>query len=601
MKIWISIQLIFILTFNVKAQTDYFKLADEYFKMGEFDKAVDMYEDIVVRPENLPKVYTNYLFSLNQLHRYTESEKLIKTMIKYTQPDNAFYKIDLAICYRNLNNEEKSKKEFQHVVNENKKNEIQVKRLGNYCIQLNELLWAEQLYLEARKNFSRYAFCYELAAVYKLENKTNLFIEELLNLIQSDPTQLESVQQSFQNQISTEEDFFKLEEKIYLRINEQPNEIVYNKLLYWLCIQQKEFSRAFTQAKALDYKTSSNGMYVKEMADIAFENKVYEAAIEAYQYIIQSYPQLPELPMIKRKKIMAREQQLLNVHPVKEESVKWLIQDYNQLIQQNGLNPYTIESLKNIALLNAFYLQKRDTAFILLNQLLASPYADKKLKGKSKLDLGDIYLLDAQPWESTLLYSQVEKDFKEDPLGHEAKLRNAKLYYYKGEFLLAQEQLDVLKLATSREIANDAIHLSVFILDNIGLDTVETALKKYAQIDLLVFQKQYQAALEASQQLYEAYKTHPIADECLWLQANIYRQLGQFTLAEEQLKKIISGYAQDILADDAQFLLAQIYEYDLNNKDLAIATYQDLLIQHSNSLYALDARTRIRFLRGDKN
>jgi predicted Zn-dependent protease len=601
MKIWISIQLIFILTFNVIAQTDYFKLADEYFKMGEFDKAVDMYEDIIVREENLPKVYVNYLFSLNQLHRYTESEKLIKSMIKYSQPDNFIYKIDLAVCYRNLNNDDKSKKEFNHVVNEVKKNEIHVKRLGNYLIQIKELDWAEILYLEARKNFSRYAFSYELSSVYKLENKTNLFIDELLNLLQYDPNQLESVQQSFQNQISNEEDFFQLEEKIYVRINQYPNEIIFNKLLYWLCIQQKEFSRALTQAKALDFKTSSNGLYVKEVGDIAYENKVFESAIESYEYCILTYPNLPEIPMVKRKKIMAREQQLLNVHPVKEESVRLLINDYNQLIKQNGINVYTIESLKNIALLNAFYLQKRDTAFILLNQLLSSPYADNRLKGKSKLDLGDVYLLDEQPWESTLLYSQVEKDFKEDPLGHEAKLRNAKIYYYKGEFLLAQEQLDVLKLATSREIANDAILLSVFILDNVGMDTTEAALKAYAKLDLLVFQKQYQAALNDAQQLYEGYKTHPIADECLWLQANINRELGQSSVAVDLLKKIISGYAQDILVDDARFLLGQIYEYDLNNKDLAIETYQELLLQNSNSLYALDARTRIRFLRGDKN
>ena len=65
----------------------------------------------------------------------------------------------------------------------------------------------------------------------------------------------------------------------------------------------------------------------------------------------------------------------------------------------------------------------------MLNEVLQLSRYDDKLKARAKLDLGDIYLLKGEPWESTLLYSQVEKDMKEDPLGHEAKLRNAKLSY----------------------------------------------------------------------------------------------------------------------------------------------------------------------------
>ena len=46
-----------------------------------------------------------------------------------------------------------------------------------------------------------------------------------------------------------------------------------------------------------------------------------------------------------------------------------------------------------------------------------------------------------EPWEATLLYSQVEKSQKEDQLGQEAKLKNAKLHYYNGDFDLAKDSL----------------------------------------------------------------------------------------------------------------------------------------------------------------
>jgi hypothetical protein len=51
----------------------------------------------------------------------------------------------------------------------------------------------------------------------------------------------------------------------------------------------------------------------------------------------------------------------------------------------------------------------------------------------------------------------VDKEEKESPLGEEARFRNAKLSYYKGDFDWAQEQLKVLKASTSELISNDAI------------------------------------------------------------------------------------------------------------------------------------------------
>ena len=52
------------------------------------------------------------------------------------------------------------------------------------------------------------------------------------------------------------------------------------------------------------------------------------------------------------------------------------------------------------------------------------------------------------------LYSQVEKSLKEEPLGHEAKYRNALVSYYLGEFGWAETKLDV--------------PLSKFVKQNIG-------------------------------------------------------------------------------------------------------------------------------------
>jgi hypothetical protein len=65
----------------------------------------------------------------------------------------------------------------------------------------------------------------------------------------------------------------------------------------------------------------------------------------------------------------------------------------------------------------------------------------------------------------------VDKAFKEETTGQEARFKNARLSYYNGDFQWSQAQFDVLKASTSKLISNDALDLSVFIMDNLNLDT----------------------------------------------------------------------------------------------------------------------------------
>jgi len=204
-----------------------------------------------------------------------------------------------------------------------------------------------------------------------------------------------------------------------------------------------------------------------------------------------------------------------------------------------------------------------------------------------------------EPWESTLLYSQVEKSSKETPVGYEAKLRNAKLSYYRGDFALAQSHLDILKMATTREIANDAMSLSLLIKDNTQLDTGDVVMKRFADIDLLIFQNKKFEALSALKKLKEDAADHPIIDEILYREAELNMEMAKFEAALDLLQEIVDNFGEDILGDDALFLIGTIYEDQLNEKDQAKEVYQEFLIKYPGSNKAAEARKRFRTLRGD--
>jgi tetratricopeptide (TPR) repeat protein len=294
------------------------------------------------------------------------------------------------------------------------------------------------------------------------------------------------------------------------------------------------------------------------------------------------------------------------------------VSSYEKFVQSYPDNNNSLEAARNEASLYANYLDQKDVAIRILNKLIANPRASLYLKSKAKLDLGDIYLTKSEPWESTLLYSQVEKTQKENPIAYEAKLKNARLSYYKGDFRLAQEHLDILKEATTREIANDAMELSMRIKENIAFDSVGEALKEYASIELLLYQNKTDEALRRINLLKQGFSERSVAggtdtvsskqeaiynqtilDDTYWLEANIRMQRGEFTASIGLLQKILDEFSEDVLSDDAYFLQGEIYERQLKNKEKAMEIYREFLNKFPGSVYAAEARKRYRILRGD--
>jgi tetratricopeptide (TPR) repeat protein len=227
------------------------------------------------------------------------------------------------------------------------------------------------------------------------------------------------------------------------------------------------------------------------------------------------------------------------------------------------------------------------------------PDLDRKKAAELKLDLGDYYIAVKERWEATLLYSQVDKEFEEDPLGHEARYRNAKLAYYMGDFEWAQVQFDVLKASTSKLISNDAIDMSVFIMDNLGLDTNEVALMKFARADLFRVQQQYDSSLLLLREIKLEFPDHELLDDVIYREANIFRESGLLEKAIERYNYLIENYPEAIKTDNALFELADLYDHVLGEKEKASELYEKLFIDYDSSTFAVEARKRYRRLRGD--
>ena len=590
---------IIITTHTIAQDNSEVRLANEYYSKGEFDKASKLYTDLSKNWRNIPLIHNNYLFLLLESGKFKESEKYVSKVIKKF-PDNIYYELDLGLVYEKQGNTDLAEAYFTEIIKNAVVDSYKTRITSQYFIN-NELTnYAIKMYKIARRALNNpYVYSLEMANIYRIINKKDLMVEEYLNYIIQNPSNLNYVKNTLQNLLRTTEELESLTTLLYERVQKYPEINMYNELLIWVNLQQKNFYGAFIQARALDRRQKTNGARSNKIGLIALENNEYNVAIKIFEYVIKNYLGTPHYIMARMYLIKAQEERARKTYPIDAQEIRNLIHDYNILIAELGINRNTLEALRNKALLHAFYLDEKDSAIQVLERIIKTPQANSEIKAKSKLDLGDIHLLVNEPWESTLYYAQVEKTHKDTKIGYDAKLRNAKLSYYKGDFSLAQEHLDILKEATTREIANDAMNLSLIIKDNIVLDSTDEVMKKYARIELLLFQHKEEEAFEEIQQMKKLYAHHSIMDELLWSESKILLELGNFNEAISSLQQIVENYDYDIWSDDAYYKMAYIYDFHLNDKTKAQEIYRDFLTRYPGSVFVSDARNRYRELRGD--
>jgi tetratricopeptide (TPR) repeat protein len=235
-----------------------------------------------------------------------------------------------------------------------------------------------------------------------------------------------------------------------------------------------------------------------------------------------------------------------------------------------------------------------------LNELIAQPRLQKEFIGNVKLDLGDYLVLQQKLWDASLIYSQVDKDFKQDMLGEEARFRNAKLAYYRGDFEWAQTQLSVLKSSTTELIANDALYLSVLITENTPPDSNLAPLLRFAAADLLMFQFKSKEADQLLDSIAKAFPENPLQDDILMQRGKIAEEEGRYNDAIDFYQKTVKDFGDDVLADDAVFRLGTLYQNKIKDKAKAIEYYEKLIVDYPGSTWVQQARAQYNELKNKK-
>lgn len=599
MKRFLFILCYICIAFPVFSQEE--KLAEEYMMQGNFAQAASIYEKIYQKENYSEKYYRKLIDVYKTAQNSAAIEDLAQKQMKRF-PSEVWYKIEYGQILEKKGESKAAKKAYDDALKNMPVFPDMVKRAASAFQQAGRLDYAMQAYEKGESASGKNYFALERGELYFSNGQFDLASKTFIDAVKENSKFLNPLKSVLSTYLEDDPQApFQMSLKTHLLKEAQsnPNDALFNELLYWQFMQQRNFNLAFVQAKAIDKRKNTFGAEVLELGNIARENDDFDMAIQCYEYVVNKGSSFLYYNLAKSELVRTMRSRFDKGYGTSKEDIEKLHNLYENIISELKVQDASAPLVIDFADLMAFYENKAQEGLDLLELLLQSPNISRQNKAEAKMKKADILVFLGDMWEPTLLYGQVEKDLKNDLQGQEAKFRSARLAYFRQEFEFAHDQMKVLKASTSKLFSNDAMWLSHLITDNLGRDSIRAPLQYFSRADLAFYQNQNDLALGILDTLLHFYPEHNIGDEVLYRKAQIYSKMGRYADAVNSLEKVWVKFKEEVLVDDALFMAADLYHFKLNNPEKAMELYEKIMLEHKDSLFVAEARKRYRLLRGD--
>jgi len=575
------------------------QLAKSYYESQEFQKALELYSQLYEKnPQHYYYIYN--LYCLVELQEYKEALKLIKKQSNVSQ-SNYRYFIDEAWVNKMMGNEKKSSRILNEIISQLPPENNQIIQIANALQSKGFYDEAIEVYVKARQiSGNNNSYNFEIANIYRYNGDYDKMFEALLDYLSANPADMQRVKNQLQGLLRVDVDNNLsgiLKTKLLEKTQSEPNNLVFSEMLVWYAMQAEDFSLAFRQARSIDMRFNDHEAIVLEVAQVALSNKDYATAVKAVEYVKDKKEKTPFYLQSYTGYYLSNVLQAESNPDTEFEVYKELQKTGNKALDELGLNTQTITIALNLAHITAFRLGEYQEAIQVLESTLSIININTQDKAELKLELANILLATNKVWDASLLYAQIESDMKDEPIGHEAKFRNAKLFYFVGEYEWAKTRLDILKSATSKLIANDAIELSLFINNINDEDTTGLTLSEFGKADLLEYQLQYDSALVWLDSIEKQVIGNSTRQFVIYKKAEIFTQIHEYQKADSLYSYLVSRFPESIKADNAVYKQAELQRLQFNNTQKAMELYLFLMTNYPESIYSNEARLNYRALR----
>jgi tetratricopeptide (TPR) repeat protein len=571
-------------------------LARQFSLAKEYEKSISIYEKLYQKSPFDKSLYNEYFTEILNIKNYTKAVEVAKYMQTIRRNDLTIL-ADMAYAYELAGDKKQATTIWGEVLEQAIRDQYQLELVVESLKKREKYDKAISIYEQARKLYNQNElFAKELSTLYLLNGDKNKALHAILDLTSSQQgISPEELKNSLSLLISNDSKLEKeLGKELSKRLEKQPSHILM-EVWIWYRLQSNTWKELPVVVEEMDRKHQANGLLALQLGIMLYQNDQIVPAYDALQLAQKLNTNQQYLKDIIVHKNLILKKQILSVKPIDKSKSQMLAQNFLQLFDKYPSYLQTDVYLDYVEVV-ATFLDSLNKGIELLDDFVKTPQVRKDTKSKAKLQLGDYLMMKGEPWESTLLYAQVGKDHKEDALGEWARYKNAQLSYFMGEFEWAQQQLKVLKAASSDMIANDALYLSILITENTPMDSNWGPLQAFASADLYFHQHKIIEATQILDSLSANFPEHPLQDDILMMQSKIAHELGNYDVAIAKLEQIYTLYKDDVLADDALWRLATIYETIKKDKANAKLYYEKIITEFPTSTYIQAARQKYKQL-----
>ncbi|NRD18838.1 tetratricopeptide repeat protein [Winogradskyella eckloniae] len=566
--------------------------AESYYKKGEFNKALIIYQNLFSEKPSSYKYVDKLVDIHQQLEAYNEAEILLKKQL--AKKRDPMLVVALGYNYQLIDSLDRAKELYEEAITfaDTKPYYIYsiAKKFEDYSL-LNEAI---RLYEKGKNLTIDRNYNIQLARIYGDLGNVEKMFENYVEYVEYKPNYLSNIKRAisdFISESSTNENNIYLRRALLKKIQQQPQPYWY-EMLSWLYVQEKAYNKSFIQEKALYKRNPESLDRVISLANMAHKDNDDSTAKAIFNFVLETTQD--------QSTALTAHQHILEIDSKNADKnrLNQIDETYQSLFKEYGKTQFTIGLQLAYGKFLAFNKKdtKRATEFLKTSLKQDISYYRKS---KIKLLLADILVLQEKFNEALIFYSQIQAEMKNSTIAQEARFKVAKTSYYKGDFDWAESQLKILKSSTSQLIANDALDLKLLISDNKFEDSLQTSLKLYAKADLYAFQNKIDDAISILDLILEEHKTENIIPQTLFQQGKLYEKKELYTKAEANYQTILTNYSEGILIDDAIFYLAELYNTQLAQPEEAKALYEKIIFEHQDSIYYIEARKKFRMLRGD--
>ena len=589
-----------------ESQVGRFQLAESFLRAAQFERAIGMLESLYEESPGTHVFYERLREAYESVKRYDAAIALVERKMASESILTTFLTEKARLLFLK-GDEAGARSQWDAAVQTNPTSPSVYLLVYRSLMELRLFDWAIEVLEKGRTAIQNDTlFQTDLAYLYNLTSQPAKAVEKYLELLSLNQNQLSYVKSQLGQFLNSPE---AIQESIVVAqegVAREPLNRSYREFLGWLLVEGDQFRDALEVYRGIDRLEREQGRMLFSFGLVAADGGAWDVALEAFDEVLRRHPESASAPEAMRGLGMMQEkwaetlgERVFDVAGNRLVSNHWdeALATYQRFLIEFPQHPQYPDVLRRIGTLQQDVFFDLSAAETVLTEVVAR-YPQTDAANQAAYDLGRLAVTEGRLEDARIAFTRLLTRLRTGDLADLARYELALLHFYQGDFEAAESFTRAMQENTSTDVANNAIDMKVLLIESMGPDSLNTPLRRFARIQLLTRQRDYDVAAHQLDDLMAEFGQHALADDMLMQKAELQARTGMTAEA-------ISTYLQLPLIFPRSFfgaralLEAAALQVESNEEAAAMQTYQRMLAEYPGSLLIPRVREAIRRLRGE--